>query len=109
MLITPTRHGPSPAGVSGARLGAAMWRGSGQVMVDRARCRVFPEGCDRRSAAAECRRALKTGARWFISAVMDFVKPPEPPAGTLIHVSDLHLCRPDTAPWSAFRNKRLLS
>lgn len=40
---------------------------------------------------------------------MDFVKPPEPPAGTLIHVSDLHLCRPDTAPWSAFRNKRLLS
>jgi 3',5'-cyclic AMP phosphodiesterase CpdA len=52
---------------------------------------------------------LKTEARWFISAVMGFVKPTEPPAGTLIHVSDLHICRPDTAPWSAFRNKRLLS
>jgi 3',5'-cyclic AMP phosphodiesterase CpdA len=40
---------------------------------------------------------------------MGFVKLTEPPAGTLIHVSDLHICRPDTAPWSAFRNKRLLS
>ena len=40
---------------------------------------------------------------------MGFVKPTEPPACTLVHLSDLHVCRPETAPWRAFRNKRLLS
>jgi 3',5'-cyclic AMP phosphodiesterase CpdA len=40
---------------------------------------------------------------------MGFVKPTEPPACTLIHVSDFHVCRPETAPWSAFWNKRALS
>jgi 3',5'-cyclic AMP phosphodiesterase CpdA len=40
---------------------------------------------------------------------MGFVKPTEPPAFTLVHVSDFHICRPGTAPWSAFVNKRALS
>lgn len=40
---------------------------------------------------------------------MDFVKTTEPPAFTLVHVSDFHLCRPETAPVSAYANKRALS
>jgi 3',5'-cyclic AMP phosphodiesterase CpdA len=57
----------------------------------------------------EHRRTLKTDAHWFIYADMGFVKPTEPPACTLIHLSDFHVCRPETAPWSAFWNKRTLS
>ena len=40
---------------------------------------------------------------------MNFVKPTGQPAATLVHISDFHLCRPRSAPWSAFVNKRALS
>jgi 3',5'-cyclic AMP phosphodiesterase CpdA len=53
---------------------------------------------------------LKINASWFIYAAMSFVKTgPDRDRFTLIHVSDFHLCRPESASLAAFANKRILS
>jgi 3',5'-cyclic AMP phosphodiesterase CpdA len=53
---------------------------------------------------------LKINASWFIYAAMSFVKAgPDHDRFTLIHVSDFHLCRPESASLAAFANKRIFS
>ena len=54
--------------------------------------------------------ALKSKASWFIYAPMSFVKTDQGRAGfTLIHISDFHVCRPETVVSTAFASKRILS
>lgn len=53
---------------------------------------------------------MKIKASWFIYAAMNFVKDRQAHADfTLVHITDFHLCRPETAPLAAFASKRVLS